>query len=512
MAVPTTDSVTLDGRSLTPAEVSAVAREGMAVRLGEEARARNTAAAEATATLLQRGTRIYGLTTGVGVLRSRDVPPSERADHQLRLLRSHAAGAGRPLSPPLVRAAMAVRANQLGAGGAGVSDELLGALVGALNSGVVPFARELGSLGTGDLTVLAEIALALIGEGRVWRGAELLAAEEALAEAGLAAAHLGPRDGIAFMSSSAASAGHAALLAVDADRLLTTSLAVSALSFIAAGADPVVFDARVHAARPHPGQVAVAARMRELLGAEAAAAGRNASRAPVHDPYPFRALAQVEGPTLDALSDLESVLAVELNAATENALIDARSLEVLPNANFHAAPIALGLDRLRTALAQSSSLVAVRVSALLDPGVGALPTVLSARPGPESGAMMLEYTAHAAAADVLSLAAPVATHPTTVGGGIESHASFAPLAARRAQQALDSAAVAVAVELVVAVRALRMRGLAPAGTGAGDLFEAATHRLDADLRDRALGDDVEAARTLLFDERAAAARWRPQSE
>jgi histidine ammonia-lyase len=512
MAVPKTESVTLDGRSLTPAEVSAVAREGRAVRLGEEARARNAAAAEAAAALLERGTRIYGVTTGVGALHSEAVPASERADHQLRLLRSHAAGAGRPLSPPLVRAAMAVRANQLGAGGAGVSDELLSALVGALNSGVVPFARELGSLGTGDLSVLAEIALALIGEGRVWRGAELLAAEGGLVEAGLVAAHVGPRDGIAFMSSSAASAGHGALVAVDADRLLTTSLAVSALSFVAAGADPVVFDARVHAARPHPGQVAVAARMLELLGAEAAATQGNAPQAPIHDPYPFRALAQVEGPTLDALSDLEAVLAVELNASTENALIDARSPEALPNANFHAAPLALGLDRLRAALAQSSSLVAARVSALLDPGLMGLPAALSARPGPDSGAMMLEYTAHAAAADVLSVAAPVATHPITVGGGIESHASFAPLAARRAQEALDSAAVAVAVELVVAVRALRIRGLAPTGTGAGDLFDAATRRLDADLSDRALSDDVEAARSLLFDERAAAARWRPQSQ
>jgi histidine ammonia-lyase len=512
MAVPNTDSVTLDGRSLTPADVSAVAREATAVRLADEARARNAAAADAAAALLERGTRIYGVTTGVGVLRSRAVPPNERADQQLRLLRSHAAGAGRPLSPPLVRAAMAVRANQLGAGGAGVSDELLCALIGALNSGVVPFARELGSLGTGDLTVLAEIALALIGEGRVWRGAELLAAEDALAEAGLVAARPGPRDGIAFMSSSAVSAGHAALVAVDADRLLTTSLAVAALSFIAAGADPLVLDARVHAARPHPGQVAVAARMRALLGAEAAAARRDTTRAPVHDPYPFRAVPQVEGPTLDALRDLEAVLAVELNAATENPLIDARSLEALPNANFHAAPLALGLDRLRTALAQSSSLLAVRVSALLDSDLTDLPTVLSARPGPDSGAMMLEYTAHEAAADVLSLAVPVATHPTTVGGGIESHASFAPLAARRAQQALDSAAVAVAVELVVAVRALRMRGLAPAGTGAGDLFNAAARRLDADLSDRALGDDVEAARRLLFDEHAAAPRWRAQSE
>jgi histidine ammonia-lyase len=492
-----TNTTVLDGRSLTPAEVEAVARRGKPVRLDEAARARNAAAAEALARLLEDGTPIYGVTTGVGALRSREVPPGERPGNQLRLLRSHSCGAGRPLPADRVRAAMVVRANQLGAGGAGVSDELLGALVSALNAGVLPLTRELGSLGTGDLTVLADIALALLGEGRSWQGARLLAAGRALAEAGLVAPRLGPRDGIGFMSSSAATIGHAALVAVDADRLLRASLEVAALSFMAAGADPIVFDPRVHAARPHPGQVAIAAHMRELLGPGAGEARRQESLTAIHDPYAFRALAQVEGPRLDALRELEGLLAVELNAAAENALIEPGQPDALATANFHAGVLALGLDRLRAALAQSCSLVASRVSALLDPGLMGLPAALAAQPGRDSGAMILEYTAHAAAADVRLRAGPAAAQTTTVGGGVESHASFAPLAARDAQDALDSAAVALSTELVVAVRALRMRGVAPAGGDARDLFVAAAERLDDDLSDRALSDDIEAAGALL---------------
>jgi histidine ammonia-lyase len=494
------DSVSLDGRSLTPAQVSAVAREGRPVRLEATARARNAAAADALARLVDLGTPIYGVTTGVGALRSREVLPGERPDNQLRLLRSHACGAGRPLAAEEVRAAMVVRANQLGAGGAGVSDELLGALVAALNTRFVPFTRELGSLGTGDLTVLADIALALLGEGRARQGETPVAAESALAEAGLIAPRLGPRDGIAFMSSSAVTIGHGALVAVDADRLLEALLAVAALSFIAAGADPIVLDPRVHAARGHPGQVAIAAHMRELLGPHARARPADGAGRAIHDPYPFRALAQVEGAHFDALRELEALLAVELNAAGENALVDPGSLEALPNANFHAGVLAIGLDRLRAALAQSASLVAARVSALLDPGLMGLPAALAARPGQDSGAMILEYTAHAAAADVRLRAGPVAAQTTTVGGGVESHASFAPFAARGAQEALESAELAVSTELVVAVRALRMRGLAPTG----ELFAAAAGRLDADLSDRALSDDVEAARDLLFAEQGLA--------
>jgi histidine ammonia-lyase len=133
-----------------------------------------------------------------------------------------------------------------------------------------------------------------------------------------------------------------------------------------------------------------------------------------------------------------------------------------------------------------------------------LPAALAPTPGPSSGAMIVEYTAHAAAADVRVMAAPVATQTTTVGGGVESHASFAPLAARLAENALESAAVAVASELVVAMRALRMRGLEPSGTQAGELFASAAARLDADLSDRALSDDIEAARRLLFEDDADA--------
>jgi histidine ammonia-lyase len=288
------------------------------------------------------------------------------------------------------------------------------------------------------------------------------------------------------MSSNAAGIGHGALVAVDADRLLSASLRVAALSFLAAGADPTVLDPRVQAARGHPGQVAIAERMRKLLGPDVGTVESGRGSQTVHDPYPFRAFAQVKGAELDALEQLEAILSVELNAAGENALVDPEPPEALPTANFHAGVLALGLDRLRAGLAQSASLAAARVSALLDPGLMGLPAALAARPGQDSGAMIVEYTAHAAAADVRLRAGPVAAQTTSVGGGLESHASFAPFAARATQESLDSAAVAVSSELVVAVRALHLRGLAPVAGDAGDLFAAAVERMDDDLSDRPL--------------------------
>src|SRR5215210_1860614 len=289
-------TVVLDGRTLTPAEVVAIARGRAEARLSTAARDRNAAAERLVGRLLERGELLYGTSTGVGVLRSAPSALEDPGEHQWRLMRSHAGGGGAPLTVEVVRAAMAVRANQIGAGGAGIGERLLDALLGALRAGVTPFARELGSLGTGDLTVLAEIGVALGGEGECWVGDDVVPAAEALAGHGLEPVRYGPRDGIAFMSSNAVSIGQAALVFHDATKLLESALGVAALSYEAAGADLAVLDPRVHAARPHAGQVEVARRLRELLGERAPRARRPGEA--IHDAFVFRCVPQVEGTLL----------------------------------------------------------------------------------------------------------------------------------------------------------------------------------------------------------------------
>ncbi len=495
-AVGASEPVLLDGASLTPEAVGRIARGGACAELHPIAHARNDGARAAIAALLARGEDLYGVTTGVGALRAYRVPEDEREQYAINLLRSHACGAGRPLPAEVVRAAMATRANQIAAGGAGVARELLDGLVAALNAGLTPATRELGSLGTGDLTNLADIALALLGEGHVWRGDELLEAAAGLADAGIPAARLGPRDGLAFLSSNAVSVGHAALLVLDARQLLEAWLSIAALSFEAAAADPVVLDPRIHSARHRPGQAAVAERMRALLDGLQDRA-REPGPLSIQDPYPFRALPQVDGVVHDALGALEETVGHELNFAGENALIVPGEDIALPNGNPHAAPLANAIDGLRTALAQSAALIAARVSTLLDTSLTGLPPFLARRPGPESGALLLEYTAHSAAAEVRSLVTPVAAQTVSVSRGVESHSSLAPIAARRAHESLHALRVVVATELVVAVRALRLASHEPVGAGTRPLFEAAAERLSPDLSDRPLHPDVEAARVFV---------------
>ena len=412
----------------------------------------------------------------------------ERERLQWHLLRSHAVTAGAPLPVDHVRATMVIRANQLGAGGAGVAPELLDGLIAALNDGITPFTRGIGALGTGDLGTLAEIALAVLGEGEVWEAGQLVRARAPSGEVSL-----GMRDGLGFISSNATTLAHAVLLCTDAQTLADAWLGTAALSFEAIGADPVVLDARVAAGRGSPHQAAVAARMRALLDGYALPPREDAR--PVQDPYPFRVMPSVDAVPHGALQSLSELLEREINSRSENALI--ADGEAWPNGNFHGAELASALDRLRAALAQSASLIAARVSALLEPRFSGLPQFLALEPGVDSGAMIVEYVAHSAASEVRSLSGSVAEQSVSASMGVESHASLSSTSARRAADQLDALRVLVACELVVAVRALRLAGGTPTGAGTRELFAAAAPHLPVELSDRSLSPDLETARMLL---------------
>jgi len=473
--------VILDGETLTSEAVAGVARGGISVSLCAESRKRNETAYRTTVKLLAGDAPVYGMNTGVGALKAVTIPAGLREDHQLRLLRSHAVGAGEEVPPEISRAMLAVRGNQIAAGGAGVHPELLDALVDALNEGLAPGIRELGSLGTSDLTSLAEAGLALIGERPFADGRRR------------SPIPLGPRDGLMLMGSNAHAIGEASLCSVDLLRLIRTSETCAAIAFEAVGANPTALDARVHAARPHPGQVAAAEHLRGLLE------GYESPFQRLQDSYAFRCLPQVAGVLRDAHEHLERVLRVEMNSATENSLLFGD--EALTTGNFHAAPLAVALDHVRNAISQAASLSAARLSALMNPETSGLSPFLAENPGPDSGLMTFEYTVNSAAGELRLLATPAASQSAVfISQGVENHASFASLAARQTTRAVGLLASVVGAELVAAVRAFRMHGALPAGHGVKEAFDAAARRLPAAFHDRPLTEDLDTATDLVLGE------------
>jgi len=468
----------MDGTTLSSATVAAVARAGARVSIAPAGLARAAASHRAALAAVDGGA-FYGRTTGVGANGRVRVKPGN--GHGLRLLRSHASGAGDPVSTDVARGALAVRLNQLAAGGSGADAAWLTAIAAALNAGLAPEFPVLGGIGTGDLPGLATTALALIGE-RPWRGAD------GPRERALLPAAVADDDALAFLSSNAVTLAEAALALQDLTGLLDAVLEIAALSHLAMSGSAQPYAEQVHAARPHPGQLASAQRLRELLGPDAARPG-----ARVQDPYGLRALPQVHGPAVDAVAQVERVLAVELNAAAENPLVHAPSGQVLHNGNFHGAYLGLALDHARLALCADAALSPARLAALTEPDRTGLRAFLAGGPEGSSGIMILEYTASAALAEIRGLAGPVTLGAAVLSRGSEEHAAFSPQAARAAAAMVPRLRTLLACELVAAVRALRQRGITPLGDRLRALHDQCLHDLPADDEDHPLDDDIAAA-------------------
>ncbi|MEU0782911.1 aromatic amino acid ammonia-lyase [Streptomyces sp. NPDC006173] len=481
--------VVLDGRGTGVDDVVRLA-DGIARPVaGTDGMKRAEASWDAARQIAATG-RVYGRSTGVGANRNEDVPTEAAADHGLRLLRSHAGAIGEELPARQVRAMLAVRANQLLAGGAGLRPSVVTALCEALESGAHPVVNEFGSVGTGDIAALAQVGLALAGE-HPWRG------PGGTAPAALAPAPqpLDNNDALALISSNALTLGQAALALHELRGLIGATQVVAALSLLAVDGSHEAYAAPVHAARPHRGSVEVARRMRELIGA---ADRPTPPLGRIQDPYGFRCLPQIHGPAQDAADALEEVLAVEINAAAENPLISPEDMAAYHHGGFYQAQLALALDHFRLAVTQVARLSTSRLSTLNEPAYTRLRPFLAGQEAASSGVMILEYAAGAALGDLRAFSAPASLGHAVLSRGVEEQASFASLAARQTLRACDAYRLVVGCELVAAVRALRQRGLRPEPElPAGRALELAEAVLDAEQADRPLTDDVTAAAALL---------------
>ena len=475
--------IVIDGTSLTSAGVAAVARDEAWVTVAPAA-AEAARAAWETALDVTARRPVYGRTTGVGANRNVGLAEDDLAEHGLRLLRSHAAGSG-PLQPAdLGRAMLVTRLNQIGAGGSGVDPAVLEVLADALNRGFTPPVPLYGAIGTGDLTALASTGLCLIGE-RAWRTGTGPPPRFPLR----------PAEALGFMSSNAATIGEAALACHDLRGLTSAAVVIAALSLLAVRGSLEPYAPAVQRARP-AGQQRVAGRMRALLaGTLLADTGHAPAR--MQDSYGYRSFPQVHGPAVDSLAYAGQVVGTELNAASENPLVDPASHEVWHNGNFHAAYVGLALDSARAALFQTAALSAARLGTLVEPSFTGLHPFAADAPA-SSGIMVLEYVAQSAVADLRRFATPAALGSAVLSRGVEEHAGFSTQSARASTDAVAAYRAVLACELAAAVRVLRMQGRGPADGGPlRAAFDAADAVLDPRTADRPLDADLTSAEGLL---------------
>ncbi|PYP74088.1 MAG: histidine ammonia-lyase [Gemmatimonadetes bacterium] len=475
-------SITLDGRSLSIADVIAVARRRASVAIAPAALAGLAASRQAVETALARGDTIYGVTTGFGKLAHVRIPADQLGRLQRNLVRSHASGVGDPLAVDAVRAMMLLRANVLLLGTSGVRPALPVLIATMLNRGIHPVVPSQGSVGaSGDLAPLSHLALAMIGEGE--DGAKLRAA-------GLQPVTLEAKEGLAFVNGTQAQTGLAALLVHDSWVLWRAAHAAAAMSLEAVRGTPAPFDPRIHEARPHPFQQRSAALLTRLLAGSAIRESHREHDPRVQDAYSLRCTPQILGAVGEAIAFAERLVTTELNAATDNPLVFGD--EVLSGGNFHGQPIALALDVLGIALTTLAGLAERRLERVVNPDLSSgLPAFLSKNPGLESGFMSAQISAAALVADCRVLATPASVQSVPTEGNQEDVVPMGMSAAWKAERILANAARIVAIELLAGAQGLEfLKPLAP-GRGVGRSYAALRREAPALEEDRPLSAEIE---------------------
>jgi histidine ammonia-lyase len=492
--------ITLDGDSLTIESVHQVAHAGAKVGLAPAARARLVDRRKFVDAIVQRHDAVYGITTGFGKLSDVAIPPDRLADLQMNLVRSHVVGVGPLLPEREVRAMMLLRANVIAKGFSGARPEIVELLIGMLNAGLHPPVPEQGSVGaSGDLAPLAHLALALIGEGTLHRGAESGPAAAMLKDAGLAAVSLQPKEGVALINGTQAHTAVAALALREAQRLWRVAHLAGAMSLEGLKGTPVAFDERIQKARGQEGQSASAALLRALLADSEIRESHRENDPRVQDAYALRCMPQVHGPVHDALRFAESVIGREINAATDNPLLFEDGT-MLSGGNFHGQAVAMVLDFMAIALTNLATISERRIERLVNPDLNeGLPAFLSPEPGVNSGFMMLQVTAASLASECKVLSHPASVDTISTDGNKEDVVPMAMGAAWKLRRVVENLANVLAIELMCAAQAVDCRAPLRPAKRVGQAH-AVIRRLVQPLgQDRVFAGDIAALRGAIGD-------------
>ncbi|HVN03803.1 MAG TPA: histidine ammonia-lyase [Bryobacteraceae bacterium] len=443
----------LNGEDLTVEEVCAAAAGQAQVRLAPQAIEKMQRSRAVVERLAAGDAPVYGVNTGVGLLADVRIAPADLDQLQRNVVRSHAAGVGDPLAREDVRAMMLIRANVLAKGYSGIRPVVAERLCDLLNRGVTPRVPAQGSVGaSGDLAPLAHMALVLIGEGEAEYDGAVYPGGDALRRAGLEPLTLRAKEGISLINGTQAMLAVGCRELAAAEVLADTADVICAMTLDALRGTPRAFDPRLHAARPHAGQVESAARLRQLLeGSEIRQSHITCRR--VQDAYSLRCAPQVHGAVRDALATARRVFAIELNSATDNPLV--LDDEIVSGGNFHGEPVAFQLDYLAVALTALAGITERRIDRLVNPALNEeLPAFLAGHAGLESGLMMAQVTAAALVAENRVLSHPASAGSITTSGNKEDFVSMGMTSALKLKSIVRNTRAALAIEALSAARAL----------------------------------------------------------
>ncbi len=484
------ETVTVDGGPLTPEQVVAVATGRARAVAVADLEARLAPARRIVDVAVESEDVVYGITTGFGALATTHIGKNETEALQYNLLRSHATGVGDPMPDDVVRAMLLLRARTLAQGHSGVRPIIVHKLLELLDSGLIPVVPSQGSVGaSGDLAPFAHMALPLIGEGQLRVDGE---AQDTSATA-LEPIALLTKEGLSLLNGTEGMSAMGALAHHHGRNLCAAADVAAALSVEALLGSARPYRPEIHGLRPHPGQMASARRIGDLIEGSAIIASHSDDfDHAVQDAYSLRCAPQVHGAVADTLDHMNQVLTIEMGSVVDNPLVFADSGEVLSGGNFHGEPLAFVCDFATIALSELASISERRTDRILDPARSeGLPPFLAANPGVESGYMITQYVQAALVAENKVLAHPASVDSVPTSGGQEDHVSMGWGAGRKLLTVVENVRRVLAIEILCAVQGIEYRAPLTPGVGTGRLAEAVREQVPTLDGDRSLQADIE---------------------
>jgi histidine ammonia-lyase len=462
------------------------------VELAPEALERVDERREAMLAALADGRPLYGVTTGLGYLASQPIAEADRAALQRSILLGRAAAVGPPLPEAVVRGALLLRLTGFLDGGAGVSSALCRFLAGRLNDRFVPYVPAGPHGAAGEVSQLAHLFAAFVGEGSVLEDGEVVPAADALAARGVAPYEPALKEGIALVNGAPFAPALTAPLLWRARDLLEHATLAAALSAAAVGASARPYSTRIGELKGDPAQLRIHVRLCELLGPDFG----DRPQAPVST----RVAPQVHGAVGAVLESAEEQLARELVAVTDSPLhLPAAGAEpegFYPSGNFHAQALAFALDSVAIAFAQLGNLSEKRLHRVLDARFSGLPEQLALDPGRQTGLTVLHKSVVALCAENRMLAAPASVAAWDTSAGQEDLEAFTPLEASKLERLLENVELILAYELAALAQARRLAD-APPPRNLASASEALAACVPLVGDDRPLAPDVARVRQLI---------------
>eukprot|EP00092_Neocalanus_flemingeri_P003503 GFUD01003757.1.p1 GENE.GFUD01003757.1~~GFUD01003757.1.p1 ORF type:complete len:676 (-),score=161.97 GFUD01003757.1:197-2224(-) len=496
----------LDGNSLSIDDLVQLGKGHFKINLTKDAEEKVKASRAVIDQIVKENRVVYGITTGFGKFARTVIEKEKLKELQENLIRSHAAGVGRALTPQKTRMLLALRINVLAKGYSGVSLGTLKQLIDAFNASCLSWVPEQGTVGaSGDLAPLSHLALGMMGEGQMWSPQTGWGdAKYVLESHNLTPISLNAKEGLALINGTqlitsigAEATERAGIIAKQAD-------VVAALTLEVLKGTSRAFDSDVHALRPHKGQIAVARRLRALLHSETfpseiAQSHRFCNR--VQDAYTLRCTPQVHGISHDTIDFVRGIITTEMNSATDNPIVLADRGETISAGNFHGEYPAKSLDYLSIGVHELASMSERRIERLCNPAYSELPAFLVQDGGLNSGFMIAHCTAASLVSENKTLCHPASVDSLSTSAGTEDHVSMGGFAARKCLQVVRNVEKVIAIELLAACQAIEFLRPLKTTQPLEEVIKVVRSVAGPWDKDRYMSPDIQASTKLLKEEK-----------